>query len=324
MNAFYAEIDKLRRPDPEGKDGVESNTKLASRLGVTASHLTRWKQGVRPEVEQIQRIVVAAGLPASEVWRLLSVSLRDALPPGFPGLEQTKMPVYVHGASVASLDETSEADYWVAVGGDLVESLGITGNMVGFELASDDYTMGFAVPAGTLAYVERVQHPGFVLDSGAVYLVADQDGRLCVRHVVQIGGGLRFVCSNTDYRDVVAWTDDLSKLILGRVIGYRGIIKNLRATVHHRNDIIEGLTWDHSLRRIWHLKADGEEGCAFLERAGVTLDEFHAWVEEPSLDLPARRVETIIRRLNVPNHLVDWLRVGEAPPPQNAKKKGER
>lgn len=326
MTTFYEEIDKLRKTDPDGPDGMESNTTLARRLGLTASHLTRYKQGVAPTIKVIRQVVERAGLPESEVWNLFAIANKQAMPDDFPSMLTTvKVPIYDAPIKIKDGSIEADASEYTELAGEFVEKLELPEDMIGLRMNREDDSMTCTIPIGCVIYVVKINWDLIgCFESGAIYAVKGEDGALSVSYVCRVGGIMLLMFANRKYKPQAAWTNKPSEIIYGRVIGFRGDLDGQRAPIEDLDEVTTQLNWMHALRRIWHFKNPKEDFFTFLDQSGISLGEYHAWIVEPGLDLPSRRIEQIIRALKVPQDLVEWVRIGEGPPPQLTKRRGEK
>ncbi len=179
-------------------------------------------------------------------------------------------------------------------------------------------------------------------EEGAIYAVRinRQADEVSLKRVYKTDDTLLLCSDNRDkanYPDVAAPVTDLEELVIGRYVLTAERPDSVvpppadqaEAHVQARNKTPamdpETLSWRHPLKRLWKLRKSRETLSAFLGRSGISHVEFHAWYNDPDLDLGARRMEEILDTLKIRGHAKrQWARCGDGPPPVKVGKGKKR
>ncbi|MDQ7785508.1 MAG: S24 family peptidase [Desulfomonilaceae bacterium] len=208
------------------------------------------------------------------------------------------------------------------------------GGLIALKLAPKAKSMEPYLMPGDIVVIDVTRGKDLeTFEEGAIYAVRmnRQADEISLKRVYKADDTLVLCSDNRDkikYPDVEAPASDLRQLVVGRYVLTAerpdSVVPRLpdrpgadaRGQEQARPVDPESLPWSHPLRRLWSLRRSRDTLAGFLGRSGITWAELHAWVNDPDLDLGARRMEEILDSLKVRGRAKrQWARCGDGPPP---------
>ncbi len=224
--AFWNEIEKTRWKDPSRPDGLESYRAWAKRLGLDVNNLLQWERGGKVSPRLIRKVVDHQAWPYSEFYRLMALAEPDA-PEYVPA---DRFPLYsgtVTAGEGGRIVEDPEDE--VILGQDVIRAANASRNIVAVKLLPTADSMEPVVPRGSTVFVDTMQGrtiQGF--RDGAVYAVITSPdlNEVTIKALIRVKGELWLVPANEKHKPVKAWTEDLDRLVVGRVIYVQSNLEN--------------------------------------------------------------------------------------------------
>jgi len=229
---FYNEINKYRRHNNKGKP--ESNRSFAKLLGIDASMLTKWEKGFvnilpetidkvvenlkLPEIEKDRLRRVAFGLPMGEDAISVAPSPPSSLPDHAPA---RNVPPYEHASAGPNGRIVGEPIEFVSIGEKELRDAHASDRVVAIRLLNTADSMEPEIPRGAVCFVDCAKGRDLLsFQNGAIYAVVMDDDvhGIAVKIVEKKGKDLWFVSANKRYPPLKAWSRELSKIIVGKVI----------------------------------------------------------------------------------------------------------
>lgn len=225
VTAWWREIRKTRRIMGDGVP--ESVNRWAHRLGVAHNTIKGWRfQKSYPSAAKVKEIVKRLGLPPSKYTEYMSL-IQELSPP------ELSRPIRLLEGRIAAGEEgrvVGEVSSLIALPESIIQATRSSRDIIAFRLNETADSMEPAIPAGSIVFVDCLKGRdalGFV--SGAPYAVVYDPNTfgICVKYVVRHDNELWLFPGNKTYKPQLAWTDDLSLLIVGKVFFFQGYPSHL-------------------------------------------------------------------------------------------------
>jgi hypothetical protein len=133
--------------------------------------------------------------------------------------EVTQIPVYDEGLGIERGIEDSLQSGWISIGWEIVHAFETSKHIYALRLGDSCDLMEPDIPRGSTLIVSAIGNGNMPdLESEAIYVVRIKGTGRTVRLVERRSNGLWTATTNRAHEPQKAWTDNLSELIIGKVM----------------------------------------------------------------------------------------------------------